>query len=169
MLAPSSRLSKSARTGTRVPLKTYAPLTLPGRRSTSGQYDQSSTAIPLSRTALGPGSPAQAAALHIADEGPGASADHAYRPSPACHGRDGHQSTFTKAQVPFRMSCSALASASRERLSLCSSLEATAAAAAPTASPRPNPRRFARKTPGDRTTPEDRGQPPPDDSPQPCP
>src|SRR6266404_1674233 len=41
MVAPVSRFSKSARTGTRVPRKTHAPLTLSLARSTSGQSDQS--------------------------------------------------------------------------------------------------------------------------------
>jgi hypothetical protein len=39
--APPCRFSKSALTGTRVPLKTQAPLTLPGFRSTAGQWLQS--------------------------------------------------------------------------------------------------------------------------------
>ena len=42
MVAPDSRFSKSALTGTRVPLKTHAPLTFPSTRSTSGQLLQSS-------------------------------------------------------------------------------------------------------------------------------
>jgi len=40
-LAPSLRFSNNARSGTRVPRKTHAPLTRPGRRSTAGQVDQS--------------------------------------------------------------------------------------------------------------------------------
>ena len=43
MVAPVSRFSKSARTGTRVPRKTQAPLTLSSERSTSRQSDQSNT------------------------------------------------------------------------------------------------------------------------------
>src|SRR5438067_548484 len=43
-LAPSSRFSKSARTGMRVPLNTQAPLTRSGARSTAGQLCQSSMA-----------------------------------------------------------------------------------------------------------------------------
>jgi hypothetical protein len=39
--APSSRFSKSAATGTRVPRNTHAPLTRSGSRSTAGQDDQS--------------------------------------------------------------------------------------------------------------------------------
>src|SRR6266481_4802629 len=41
--APSSRFSKRAFTGTRVPLKSHSPLTLPGKRSTTEQSFQSST------------------------------------------------------------------------------------------------------------------------------
>jgi len=41
--APSSRFAKRACTGTRVPLKTQAPLTFPGVRSTTGHWFQSST------------------------------------------------------------------------------------------------------------------------------
>lgn len=41
MVAPVSRFSKSARTGTRVPRKTQAPLTVSGERSTSRQSAQS--------------------------------------------------------------------------------------------------------------------------------
>src|SRR3989442_11682704 len=37
-VAPPSRFSKSACTGTRVPLNTQAPLTLPGTRSTAAQF-----------------------------------------------------------------------------------------------------------------------------------
>src|SRR2546426_10907888 len=40
-VAPPSRFSKSACTGTRVPLNTQAPLTLPGTRSTAAQFVQS--------------------------------------------------------------------------------------------------------------------------------
>src|SRR6266542_4418612 len=40
-VAPLSRFSKSACTGTRVPLNTHAPLTLPGTRSTAVQIVQS--------------------------------------------------------------------------------------------------------------------------------
>src|SRR5436190_5666264 len=40
-VAPPSRFSKSACTGTRVPLNTQAPLTLPGTRSTTPHFDQS--------------------------------------------------------------------------------------------------------------------------------
>src|SRR6266480_5075120 len=40
-VAPPSRFSKSACTGTRVPLNTQAPLTLPGTRSTAAHFDQS--------------------------------------------------------------------------------------------------------------------------------
>src|SRR2546423_11249615 len=40
MVAPVSRFSKSARTGTRVPRKTQAPLTLSSERSTSRQSAQ---------------------------------------------------------------------------------------------------------------------------------
>jgi hypothetical protein len=39
--APSPRFSKRALTGTRVPLKTQAPLIFPGSRSTAGHCDQS--------------------------------------------------------------------------------------------------------------------------------
>src|SRR5438132_14388967 len=39
--APSSRFSKSAATGIRVPRNTHAPLTRSGSRSTAGQDDQS--------------------------------------------------------------------------------------------------------------------------------
>jgi len=42
MVAPSSRFSNSAFTGTRVPLKTHAPLTFSGERSTAGHEVQSS-------------------------------------------------------------------------------------------------------------------------------
>jgi hypothetical protein len=42
MLAPSSRFSKSDRTGTLLPRKTQVPLTFSGERSTSGHCDQSS-------------------------------------------------------------------------------------------------------------------------------
>jgi len=42
MLAPSSRFSNSAWTGTLEPRKTHEPLTLSGERSTSGHCDQSS-------------------------------------------------------------------------------------------------------------------------------
>jgi hypothetical protein len=41
-VAPASRFSKSAFTGTRVPLNTHAPLTLSGARSTAGHWLQSS-------------------------------------------------------------------------------------------------------------------------------
>src|SRR2546422_11278407 len=40
-VAPPSRFSKSACTGTRVPLNTQAPLTLPGTRSTAAHFVQS--------------------------------------------------------------------------------------------------------------------------------
>src|SRR2546425_10090204 len=40
-VAPPSRFSKSACTGTRVPLNTHAPLTLPGTRSTAAHFVQS--------------------------------------------------------------------------------------------------------------------------------
>jgi hypothetical protein len=40
-VAPPSRFSKSAETGTRVPLNTHAPLTLPGTRSTAEHWVQS--------------------------------------------------------------------------------------------------------------------------------
>src|SRR6266545_7738723 len=40
-VAPPSRFSKSACTGTRVPLNTQAPLTLPGTCSTAAQFVQS--------------------------------------------------------------------------------------------------------------------------------
>lgn len=40
-VAPPSRFSNSACTGTRVPLKTQAPLTLPGTRSTTAHFVQS--------------------------------------------------------------------------------------------------------------------------------
>lgn len=40
-VAPPSRFAKSAATGTRVPLKTHAPLTLPGTRSTAEHSVQS--------------------------------------------------------------------------------------------------------------------------------
>src|SRR5205809_6423995 len=40
-VAPPSRFSKSACTGTRVPLNTHAPLTLPGTRSTAAHIVQS--------------------------------------------------------------------------------------------------------------------------------
>src|SRR5205814_3444252 len=40
-VAPPSRFSKSACTGTRVPLNSQAPLTLPGTRSTAAQFVQS--------------------------------------------------------------------------------------------------------------------------------
>ena len=46
-VAPSSRFSKSARTGTRVFLNTQAPLTLPGTRSTAAHWAQSSIAKAL--------------------------------------------------------------------------------------------------------------------------
>jgi hypothetical protein len=42
ILAPPSRFSNSARTGTRVPLNSHSPLTFPGIRSTAGQSRQSS-------------------------------------------------------------------------------------------------------------------------------
>src|SRR5208282_2968429 len=41
-VAPPSRFSNSAATGTRVPLKSQAPLTFPGTRSTAEQLLQSS-------------------------------------------------------------------------------------------------------------------------------
>lgn len=41
-VAPLSRFSKSARTGTRVPLKSQTPLAFPGTRSTAEHFDQSS-------------------------------------------------------------------------------------------------------------------------------
>src|SRR5688572_33436916 len=46
MLAPSSRFSNRARTGTRVPLKTHTPLTLSGTRSTALHSFQSSILHP---------------------------------------------------------------------------------------------------------------------------
>src|SRR3989304_4020343 len=42
MLAPSSRFSNNAWTGTLEPRKTHEPLTFSGERSTSGHCDQSS-------------------------------------------------------------------------------------------------------------------------------
>lgn len=42
MVAPASRFSNSACTGTRVPLNNHAPLTLSGMRSTTGHVRQSS-------------------------------------------------------------------------------------------------------------------------------
>src|SRR5579863_2535128 len=42
---PASRFSKTVCTGIRVPLKTHAPLTLPGMLSTAGHWDQSRLAI----------------------------------------------------------------------------------------------------------------------------
>ena len=45
MLAPASMFSKIAETGIRVPLRTHAPLTLPGTRSTAGHLDQSKSGI----------------------------------------------------------------------------------------------------------------------------
>src|SRR5713226_5522159 len=45
MLAPASRFSKTVATGMRVPLKTHAPLTLPGMLSTAGHCDQSSAIL----------------------------------------------------------------------------------------------------------------------------
>jgi hypothetical protein len=42
MVAPPSRFSKSALTGTRLPLKSHAPLTLSARRSTAEHWLQSS-------------------------------------------------------------------------------------------------------------------------------
>jgi hypothetical protein len=38
MLAPASRFSKRALTGTRVPLNNQVPLALPGCRSTTGHW-----------------------------------------------------------------------------------------------------------------------------------
>src|SRR5436190_16967557 len=48
-VAPPSRFSKRATTGTRVPLKTHEPLTLSGSRSTAGHEDQSNMSAPYSR------------------------------------------------------------------------------------------------------------------------
>ncbi len=45
IVAPPSMFSNSARTGTRVPLNSHAPLTFSGLRSTSGQSCQSSMAL----------------------------------------------------------------------------------------------------------------------------
>src|SRR2546427_9206570 len=47
MVRPSSRFSKTAETGMRVPRKTHAPLTFPGMLSTAGHCDQSSAIIDL--------------------------------------------------------------------------------------------------------------------------
>src|SRR5262249_15437328 len=52
MHAPSSRFSKSAFTGTRVPRNTQAPLTFPGARSTAGQDDQSNMGLRLTENLL---------------------------------------------------------------------------------------------------------------------
>ena len=48
-VAPLSRFSNSARTGTRVPLKSQTPLTFPGTRSTAEHSDQLSMLRPWSR------------------------------------------------------------------------------------------------------------------------
>src|SRR5271157_4744305 len=45
MLMPSSRFSKTAATGIRVPRNTQAPLTFPGTLSTAEHCDQSSVAM----------------------------------------------------------------------------------------------------------------------------
>src|SRR5215813_10089249 len=42
MLRPSSKFSKTAATGMRVPRNTHEPLTFPGTLSTAGHFDQSS-------------------------------------------------------------------------------------------------------------------------------
>src|SRR3954452_10218369 len=65
-LAPDSRFSKSALTGTRVPRKTQAPLTRSGERSTARHCDQSSIkailAIPAPRRQRAAGLPMGSAA-----------------------------------------------------------------------------------------------------------
>src|SRR5262249_42890451 len=45
---PSSKFSKTAATGIRVPRNTHAPLTFPGTLSTAGHFDQSSNIATLS-------------------------------------------------------------------------------------------------------------------------
>jgi len=45
VFAPASMFSKIAETGIRVPLRTQAPLTLPGTLSTTGHFDQSKSGI----------------------------------------------------------------------------------------------------------------------------
>ena len=48
-VAPPSRFSNRARTGTRVPVNTHAPLTLPGTRSTAEHFVQSNMRQTLPR------------------------------------------------------------------------------------------------------------------------
>ncbi len=57
---PSSRFSNKAATGTLVPLKTQAPLTRSGSRSTAGQVDHSIIFASYLYAAVTPNGPANA-------------------------------------------------------------------------------------------------------------
>src|SRR5260370_26961286 len=69
MVIPSSRFSKTADTGMRVPRHTHVPLSLPGTLSTAGHNDQSSAAmasLPLDCSrAVCPGAGSEGRPWHI--------------------------------------------------------------------------------------------------------